>query len=68
MPARPPEEIRTSIVQRRQDLATSVEELRTRIAVLTDWRRQANEHRGAVIAAAVVVGFVVGRRIFSRRG
>jgi hypothetical protein len=67
MAARSPEEIRTSIVQRRQDLATSVEELRTRLAVLTDWRRQANEHREVVIAAAVVVGFVVGRRLFRRR-
>jgi hypothetical protein len=67
MAARSPEEIRTSIVQRRQDLATSVVELRTRIAVLTDWRRQANEHREVVIGAAVVVGFVVGRRLFRRR-
>ncbi len=67
MPTRSPDEIRSSIVQTRQELAVSVEDLRNRIAVLTDWRRQVNEHRGAVIAGAVVVGFFVGRRIFRRR-
>ena len=67
MPTRPPDEIRSSIVRTRQDLAVSVEELRNRIAVLTDWRRQVNEHRPVVIAGAVAVGFLVGRRIFRRR-
>jgi hypothetical protein len=67
MATRTPEEIRRSIVEARHELAGSVEELRTRVKVLTDWRRQINEHRGAAIAAAAVVGFVVGRRIFRRR-
>jgi transposase-like protein len=67
MPARSPEEIRGSIIQARRELAGSVEELRTKVGILTDWRRQLNEHRGAAIAAAAVVGFVVGRRIFARR-
>jgi uncharacterized protein DUF3618 len=67
MPTRSPEEIRRSIVDARHELAGSVEELRTRVRVLTDWRRQINEHRGAAIAAAAVVGFVVGRRLFRRR-
>ena len=67
MPARSPEEIRASIVVRRQELAGSVEQLRGRIQVLTDWRRQVNEHRGAAIAVGVTVGFLVGRRLFRRR-
>jgi transposase-like protein len=67
MPTRSPEEIRRSIVEARQELAGSVEELRTRVRVLTDWRRQINEHRGAAIATAAVVGFVVGRKLFRRR-
>jgi hypothetical protein len=67
MPTRSPEEIRRSIVEARYELAGSVEELRTRVRVLTDWRRQINEHRGAAITAAAVVGFVVGRRLFRRR-
>jgi hypothetical protein len=67
MPTRSPEEIRRSIVEARQELAGSVEELRTRVRVLTDWRRQINEHRAAAIATAAVVGFVVGRKLFRRR-
>jgi hypothetical protein len=67
LPTRSPEEIRRSIVEARQELAGSVEELRTRVRVLTDWRRQINEHRGVAIATAAVVGLVVGRRLFRRR-
>jgi transposase-like protein len=66
MATRSPEEIRASIVQRRHELAGSVEELRGRIQVLTDWRRQVNEHRGTAIAIGVTVGFLVGRRLFRR--
>lgn len=67
VPTRPPDEIRSSIIQRRHELATSVDELRTRLDLLTDWRRQVNEHRGVAIAAGVAVGFLVGRRLFRRR-
>jgi hypothetical protein len=66
MATRSPEEIRRSIVEHRRELADSVEEFRTRVRVLTDWRRQLNEHRGVAVAAAVTVGFLVGRRIFGR--
>jgi transposase-like protein len=67
MPTRSPEEIRASIVQARHELAGSVEELRGRIQLLTDWRRQINEHRGAAIAVGLTVGFLVGRRLFRAR-
>jgi hypothetical protein len=60
MPTRSPQEIRASIERNRRDLVGSVEDLRTRISVLTDWRRQINEHRTAAIAGAAVRGFVVG--------
>jgi hypothetical protein len=60
MPTRSPEEIQHSIERTRRELATSVEELRVKVQVLTDWRRQINEHRTAVIAGAAVLGFVVG--------
>ena len=48
--------------------ADSVEELRLRVRVMTDWRRQVNEHKTAAIVAAAAVGFIVGRRLFARRG
>jgi transposase-like protein len=68
MSTRNPDEIRASIVQHRSELAGSVEQLRNRVQVLTDWRRQVNEHRGVAIAVGVTVGFLVGRRLFRRRG
>ena len=60
MSTRSPEEIRASIERNRRELAGSVEDLRVKVHVLTDWRRQINEHRTAVIAGAAVLGFVVG--------
>ena len=60
MATRTPEEIQHSIERTRRELATSVEELRTKVKVLTDWRRQINEHRAAAIVGAVAIGFVVG--------
>jgi hypothetical protein len=60
MAARSPEEIRGSIERSRRDLAVSVEQLRTKVQLMTDWRRQVNEHRTAVIVSATVIGFAVG--------
>jgi uncharacterized protein DUF3618 len=60
VPTRSPQEIRASIERNRRELVGSVEDLRVKVHVLTDWRRQINEHRTAVIAGAAVLGFVVG--------
>jgi hypothetical protein len=60
MATRSPEEIRGSIERTRRDLAVSVEELRSKVQSLTDWRRQVNEHRTVVIVGATVIGFAVG--------
>ena len=67
MAGRSPDEIRGSVIEARRELAGSVAELRDRVNVLTDWRRQLNEHREVAIGVAVVVGFVIGRRLFRRR-
>lgn len=68
MATRSPEEIRGSIERTRRDLAVSVEELRSKVQALTDWRRQVNEHRTAVIVGATVVGFAVGGGIAALLG
>jgi hypothetical protein len=68
MPDRSPEEIRGSIERTRHELAVSVEQLRTKVQALTDWRRQVNEHRTAVIVGATVVGFAVGGGIAALLG
>ena len=60
MATRSPQEIRASIERNRRELVGSVEDLRVKVHVLTDWRRQINEHRTAAIAGAAVLGFVIG--------
>ena len=60
MPTRSPDEIRGSIERTRRELAVSVEKLRTKVQVLTDWRRQLDEHRNAAIIGAAVIGFAIG--------
>jgi hypothetical protein len=70
MPTRSPQEIRASIERNRRELTGSVEDLRVRVKVLTDWRRQLNEHRTEAIVGAAVLGFVIGGglRALRRRG
>jgi hypothetical protein len=67
IPARSADEIRRDIDLQRRQLSGSVEALRGRVTELTDWRRQVDEHRGQLIAAAAVVGFAVGVRAMLRR-
>ena len=67
MPTRSPQEIRGSIRADPRGACSSVEELRVKMHVMTDWRRQVDEHRTAVIAVAAVAGFLVGRRLLRRR-
>jgi hypothetical protein len=67
VPTRSPEEIRHSIRRTRAELAGSVEELRLKVHVLTDWRRQLQEHRAVAIGIAAVAGFAIGRRLFGHR-
>ena len=67
MPGRSPAEIRRDIELRRRQLGTSVEALRGRVAELTDWRRQVQEHRSQLIVGAAVAGFAVGLLAMRRR-
>jgi hypothetical protein len=67
MPERTAAEIRRDIDVQRQQLGTSVEQLRGRVTELTDWRRQVNEHRSQLIAGAAVIGFAIGVRAMLRR-
>jgi hypothetical protein len=59
-PGRSSKQIRADIVAHREQLATTVELLRARVAELTDWRRQVREHREQLITGAAIAGFVVG--------
>lgn len=67
LPGRSPAEIRREIELQRRQLGSSVEELRTRVAELTDWRRQVREHQRELIVGAAAVGFLIGVRAMLRR-
>lgn len=67
MSGRSAAQIRADIEAQRQELGTSVEALRFRVAELTDWRRQVQEHRGQIVAGAAVAGFVIGVMALRRR-
>ncbi|HWM55573.1 MAG TPA: DUF3618 domain-containing protein [Solirubrobacterales bacterium] len=67
VPGRSPAQIRQDIELQRHDLSRSVEQLRGRVAELTDWRRQVREHRSQLVVGAAVVGFAVGGLMMLRR-
>jgi phage shock protein A len=57
---RSPEMIRQSIEDTRRELAFSVNDLRSKVAEITDWRRQLRRNRKAALIGAAVAGFVIG--------
>ncbi|MGA8219702.1 MAG: hypothetical protein WB771_14155 [Solirubrobacterales bacterium] len=62
------EQIRSDIVQQRQQFSRSVEALRHRWVQATDVKRQIREHKTELAVGAAVVGFLVGGAIaLSRR-
>ncbi|MDX8152963.1 DUF3618 domain-containing protein [Patulibacter brassicae] len=59
MSTRTPAEIRASLEEHRRELSNSIELLRSDVTELSDWRRQVQRHRTAVLVAASVGGFVL---------
>jgi Protein of unknown function (DUF3618) len=66
-PGRSSAEIRRDIELKRHQLGSSVEALRLRVNELTDWRRQAEEHKQQLIVGAAAIGFFIGARAMLRR-
>ena len=66
-PGRSSAEIRRDLEAQRGELSASVEQLRSKVNELTDWRGQLREHRTELITAAAVAGFVVGGILALRR-
>ena len=58
--ARSPEMIRASIEETRHELAFSVNDLRSKVAELTNWRGQLIKNRKQALIGAAVAGFVIG--------
>jgi dienelactone hydrolase len=57
---RSPAQIRDQIEETRRELAFSVNDLRSKVAQLTDWRSQLVRNRQAALVGAAVAGFVIG--------
>ena len=74
MPERSSQQIRAEIENTRGELGFSVNDLRSKMAELTDWRRQLAENRRGALVGAAVAGFVIGGGVaatfslLSRRG
>jgi hypothetical protein len=58
--ARSTDQIRNSIEETRRELAFSVNDLRSKVSELTNWRRQLGENREKALIAAAVGGFLIG--------
>jgi hypothetical protein len=59
-------QIRSDIVEQRQQLSRSVDALRNRWVQVTDVKRQIREHRTELTVGAAVVGFLVAGAIALR--
>ena len=57
---RSPEQIRNSIEETRRELAFSVNDLRSEVTELSNWRRQLGRNRQTAMIGAAVAGFVIG--------
>jgi len=60
MSTRSPEEIRTSIETTRDELSFSVNDLRSKVGEITNWRKQLGENRQSALVGAAVAGFLIG--------
>jgi hypothetical protein len=58
--SRSQEMIRSSIEETRRELAFSVNDLRSKVTELTNWRGQLVQNRKAALIGAAVAGFVIG--------
>ena len=58
--SRNPEMIRASIEETRRELTFSVNDLRSKVTELTNWRGQLIRNRRSALIGAAVAGFVVG--------
>ena len=60
MASRSPEQIRSEIEETRRELAFSVNDLRSKVTEITNWRKQLADNRQAALVGAAVAGFVIG--------
>ena len=58
--SRSPEQIRSSIEETRRELTYSVNDLRSKVTEITNWRAQIGRNKRGALIGAAVAGFVIG--------
>ncbi len=58
--SRSPEQIRSSIEETRRELTYSVNDLRSKVTEITNWRAQLGRNKRSALIGAAVAGFVIG--------
>ena len=58
--SRSPEQIRNQLEETRRELAYSVNDLRSKVNEISNWRKQLSENREKAIVGAAVAGFLLG--------
>ena len=58
--SRSPEQIRDSIEETRRELTYSVNDLRSKVTEITNWRAQLGRNKNTALVGAAVAGFVIG--------
>ena len=58
--SRSPEQIRDSIEETRRELTYSVNDLRSKVTEITNWRAQLGRNKQSALIGAAVAGFVIG--------
>ena len=66
--AQSPEQIRESVVNTRQELEYSLNDLQAKVTEITDWKSKLAEHRKEVLIGAAVAGFLIGGGIAAIAG
>ncbi len=66
MPQRSPADIRASIEQNRQELVRAVDNTRSELVRITDWRQHIADHKDEITKVAAVTGFVIGSALVLR--
>ena len=57
---RSPQEIRLSVQETRRELEFSLGDLKSKIAELSDWKKQLTQHRQEALIGAAATGFIIG--------
>jgi hypothetical protein len=62
-----PDQIKSHIEKKREELKSDLQELKTRIKSATDWRHYFRNHTGPMVAAAFGAGILLSKMVGKRK-